>query len=65
MTGLRPGQLSSRRVYTGRIINLDVDTIRYPDGNEGDLEMVRHPGAAAVLPILPPHDAADPSVLLI
>lgn len=65
MSDQRPGRLSSRRVYTGRIINLDLDTIRYPDGNEGNLEMIRHPGAAAVLPILAPHDAADPSVLLI
>lgn len=65
MTGQPPGTIATRRVYTGRVVNLDVDTVRYPDGTAGELEMIRHPGASAVLPILPPHDGADPSVLLI
>lgn len=60
-----PGRLGSRRIHTGRVLNLDVDTVRFPDGSTGELEMIRHPGASAVLPVLPPHDAADPSVLLI
>lgn len=60
-----PGKVASQRVYTGRVINLDIDTVRYPDGNEGPLEMIRHPGAAAVLPLLAPFEAPDPSVLLI
>src|SRR5207245_827517 len=49
-------QVSSHRVYTGRVINLDVDTVRYPDGSTGELEMIRHPGAAAVIPF-----ASDPA----
>lgn len=61
----QPGQVASRRVHTGRIVNLDVDTVRFPNGSEGSLEMIRHPGAAAVLPLLPPWDSPDPSVLLI
>ncbi len=61
---LPPGQLSSRRAYTGRVISLDVDEVRFPDGSVGSLEMVRHPGASAVLPILQA-DADDPEVLLI
>lgn len=65
MSDVTPGRVASRRVYTGRVLNLDIDTVRYPDGNTGDLEMIRHPGAAAVLPLLPPHDAPDPTVLLI
>jgi ADP-ribose pyrophosphatase len=60
-----PGRIASRRIHTGRVLNLDVDAVRFPDGSSGELEMIRHPGAAAVLPVLPPHDAADPSVLLI
>lgn len=63
--GSGPGRLGSRRIHTGRVLNLDVDTVRFPDGSTGELEMIRHPGAAAVLPVLPPHDGADPSVLLI
>lgn len=57
--------LSSRRAYTGRIINLDIDTVRFPDGSSGELEMVRHPGAAAVVPFLEDPRSADPTVVLI
>lgn len=60
-----PGRLASRRVYSGRVLNLDVDTVRYPDGSSGDLEMIRHPGAAAVLPVLSPDGTEDPLLLLI
>lgn len=56
--------ISTTRLYTGRVLNLDLDTVRFPDGSEGTLEMVRHPGAAAVLPFL--DDAGDdPLILLI
>jgi ADP-ribose pyrophosphatase len=57
--------ISTRRVFTGRIISLDIDTVQFPNGNVGELEMIRHPGASAVLPFLDPMDAADPRVLLI
>ena len=59
-----PGKVYSTRAYTGRIISLDVDQVRFPDGSEGPLEMVRHPGASAGVPLLEP-DADDPLVLLI
>ncbi len=59
-----PGQIGSRRAYTGRIISLDVDEVRFPDGSTGSLEMVRHPGASAVVPLLDA-SATDPEVLLI
>lgn len=58
-------QLSSRRAYTGRIINLDVDTVQFPDGSTGELEMVRHPGASAILPVLSDADGEDPQVILL
>ncbi|HYW31941.1 MAG TPA: NUDIX hydrolase [Gemmatimonas sp.] len=61
---IEPGRVSSRRAYTGRVISLDVDEVRFPDGSTGSLEMVRHPGASAVLPILH-EDGSDPEVLLI
>ena len=57
--------LSSRRLYTGRVLNLDLDTVRFPDGSEGALEMIRHPGAAAVLPFLDDLAAPDPRAILI
>jgi ADP-ribose pyrophosphatase len=60
-----PGRLKSTRVYTGRIISLDVDTVRYPDGSIGELEMIRHPGASAIVPLLSDPTSEDPQVLLI
>jgi ADP-ribose pyrophosphatase len=61
----RLGQIDSRRVYTGRVISLDVDTVRFPDGSVGEIEMVRHPGASAVVPFISDPAGADPQVLLI
>ena len=59
------GRLSSRRVYSGRIISVDLDSVEFPNGTVGDLEMVRHPGASAVVPLLDPLDSPDPRVVLI
>jgi ADP-ribose pyrophosphatase len=58
-------QLATRRVYDGRVISLDLDTVRYPDGSTGELEMIRHPGAAAVVPMLSDRDGPDPLILLL
>ncbi len=60
-----PGQVASRRVYTGRVINLDVDTVRFPDGSQGELEMIRHPGASAIVPVLGDPEARDPQLVFI
>jgi ADP-ribose diphosphatase len=60
-----PGKVKSVRAYTGRVISLDVDTVRFPDGSTGDLEMIRHPGASAVVPFLSDPRDEDPQVLLI
>jgi ADP-ribose pyrophosphatase len=57
--------VSSERVYDGRIVKLDIDEVTAPDGSTLKLELVRHPGAAAVVPLLSDPDAPDPSVLLI
>lgn len=58
-------QLESRRVYTGRVVRLDVDTVRFPDGSTGELEVIRHPGAAAIVPCASDPGAEDPTILLI
>jgi ADP-ribose pyrophosphatase len=52
-------------VFTGKIISLDVDEVRFPDGSVGELEMIRHPGASAVIPFLGDPGAEDPQILLI
>lgn len=57
--------LESQRLYQGRVINVDQDTVRFPDGSVGELELIRHPGAAAVVPFLDDPASPDPRVLLI
>jgi ADP-ribose pyrophosphatase len=57
--------ISTVRRYEGRVISLDVDTVQFPDGSTGELEMIRHPGAAAVVPLLDDPKAADPRILLL
>jgi len=58
-------QLASRRIYTGRVVRLDVDTVRFPDGSTGELEVIRHPGAAAVVPCASDPAGKDPTILLL
>ncbi len=60
-----PGLIDSRLVYDGRVVRLSVDTVRFPDGSEGQLEMIRHVGASAVLPFLGGLFDPDPDVLLV
>lgn len=62
---ITPGKISSLRIHTGRIISLDRDTVRFPNGSVGELEMVRHPGASAIVPFLSDPTGDDPQLLLI
>src|SRR5690349_13386551 len=62
---MTPGKVSSKRVHTGRIISLDTDTVRFPDGSVGELDMIRHPGASAIVPFLGDPKSPDPELLLI
>jgi ADP-ribose pyrophosphatase len=55
----------SELIHQGRIIRLEQHTVEFPDGTTGQLDVVRHPGAAAVVPLLDDATSADPRVLLI
>lgn len=57
--------IESSRKYEGRVIHVDHDVVRFPDGSTGVLEMVRHPGAAAIVPFVDDPGNPDPRVLLI
>ena len=59
------GKVSSRRIHTGKIIKLDTDTVRFPDGSTGELDMIRHPGASAIVPFATDPGGSDPELLLI
>lgn len=63
--GVEPGRIDSRPVHQGPIVNLSIDTVRFPNGQVGELEFIRHSGAAAVLPVLSDPAGPDPQVLLI
>lgn len=52
--------LSSRRVFQGRLLRIDVDTVSLPNGDESVREVVRHPGGVCVLPL---HDDGTVSVV--
>ena len=45
-------KIAGERVYRGRILDLEVDRVRLPNGNEALREVVRHRGAVVVLPLL-------------
>jgi ADP-ribose pyrophosphatase len=44
-------RLDRRTIFDGKIVHLSVDRVQLPNGNVCDLEMIRHPGAAAVVPV--------------
>ena len=50
---LRETLLDSKSVFKGKMINLRVDNVQLPDGNKAAREVVEHPGAVAVVPVLP------------
>jgi len=43
--------IKSEIMFTGKVINLRVDTVKLPNGNEATREIVEHPGGVAMLPI--------------
>jgi ADP-ribose pyrophosphatase len=43
--------IESKRIYFGRVVTLDADRVRLPDGGESVREVVRHAGAVVILPL--------------
>jgi ADP-ribose pyrophosphatase len=60
-----PERLHSRRAFTGNLISLDVDTVRFAGGHEKAFEVVRHGGASAILAFLDDPKGTDPRILLL
>ena len=56
---MNPEVLNRKKIYQGKVIDLSVDTVVFSD-QEVDMECIKHPGGAAVVPLLP-----DGSVVLI
>ena len=49
--GGRARRLSSRRIYSGKVLSLDLDDVEEPGGVQTRREVVRHSGSVAVLAI--------------
>lgn len=43
--------LSKTEIYSGRIIKLNLERVQLPNGNVAELEMIHHPGGAAIVAI--------------
>ena len=43
--------LSRQQIFAGRVVDLSVDRVRMPNGRITELEVIRHPGAAAMVPL--------------
>lgn len=46
-------KISSEDVFDGVLLHVKKDKVMLPNGNEAWREWIKHPGAAAVLPVLP------------
>ena len=58
-------RIATREAYAGRLLRVSVDTVENPAGQTVELEMVRHPGAAAIVPFVSSLDGEDPHILLL
>lgn len=43
---------SSEAIYEGKLVRLYKDTVELPDGSQSFREVIRHPGAVAMVPLL-------------
>lgn len=53
-------KIASDLIYDGRVVHLYLDTVQLPNGNSAKREIVRHPGAVAIVPL-----DADGNVILV
>src|SRR3954469_9522828 len=49
MSLLEEKTLSSEKIFSGRIISLQVDEVELPNGNQAKREIIKHPGAVAII----------------
>ncbi len=61
----RRARLDRRVIHDGRVVHLSLDTVAFPDGRTGTLELIEHPGASAIVPLLDPPGTPDPRVILL
>lgn len=50
-TDFRETKIDGKRIFEGRILTLEVDRVSLPGGGESEREVIRHPGAAVMVPV--------------
>jgi 8-oxo-dGTP pyrophosphatase MutT (NUDIX family) len=48
---IKPARIATQHVHRGRVIEVTSERLRYANGRIYDLDLVHHPGAAAVVPV--------------
>lgn len=43
--------IATEPIFSGRVIQVQVDTVTLPDGEQAKREIVKHPGAVGIIPI--------------
>ena len=51
MKNLEEKEISSKRIFDGRLLGVRIDTVKLPNGKESTREVVEHPGAVAIIAI--------------
>jgi ADP-ribose pyrophosphatase len=51
MNRLEEKTIKSDHIFTGKVISLQVDEVELPNGRTSKREIIKHPGAVAILPI--------------
>lgn len=46
-------KIDSRSIYDGKLLHVKIDSVLLPNGDKATREWVKHPGASAVIPVLP------------
>ena len=52
-TELTESKLSSKHVFSGRLLEVYLDTVQLPNGKTSTREWIDHPGASCIIPVLP------------
>lgn len=48
---IKPKQIASRELQRGRVVTFCQDRLRFDNGQEYDVDMIRHPGAAGIVAV--------------
>ncbi|WP_079509631.1 NUDIX hydrolase [Mesobacillus jeotgali] len=55
MKSLEEKTLKTEKIFTGKVISLQVEDVELPNGKTSKREIVKHPGAVAVIPVTADH----------